>query len=120
MKILNVTNPKWSDLEGNQIDVTVEAEGLGLIPFTAHRNDTEAYSVEIFNKAVAGEYGEIAPYEEIAIPYDVLRRREYPSIGDQLDALMKWVASSESVDSESELKSLASNCMAIKDKYPKT
>jgi hypothetical protein len=45
-----------------------------------------------------------------ALPYDVLRRGEYPSIGDQLDALYK--AGVFPTDMAAKIK-------AVKDKYPK-
>lgn len=48
-----------------------------------------------------------------------LRRAEYPDIGDQLDAIMKWVAGENEITVTPELKSLAMTCMSVKAKYPK-
>lgn len=47
------------------------------------------------------------------------RQREYPPIGDQLDAIMKWLATEKEVSIPAELKSLAAKCMSVKSKYPK-
>jgi len=46
------------------------------------------------------------------------RRNEYPAIGDQLDAIMKWAFTETEIGLPAELKSLAAKCMAIKSKYP--
>lgn len=51
--------------------------------------------------------------------YDVLRAREYPPIGDQLDAIMKWIATENEFAVPAELKSIAMKCMSVKAKYPK-
>lgn len=47
------------------------------------------------------------------------RKPEYPPIGDQLDALMKWLATETEFSIPSELKSLAMKCMSVKARYPK-
>lgn len=49
--------------------------------------------------------------EEIPLTYEDLRRIEYPSIGDQLDALFKAGVFPEE---------MAAQIQAVKDKYPKT
>lgn len=45
-----------------------------------------------------------------------IRKRvsEYPAIGEQLDAIMKWVAGDDT-----EIKAIAAKCQAVKAKYPK-
>jgi hypothetical protein len=47
------------------------------------------------------------------------RALEYPPIGDQLDAIMKWLATENEFNIPKELKSLAMACMSVKAKYPK-
>lgn len=47
------------------------------------------------------------------------RAAEYPPIGDQLDALMKWLATEGEFNIPDELKSIAMTCMSVKAKYPK-
>lgn len=53
------------------------------------------------------------------VPYDEARRGEYPPIGDQLDAIMKWLATENEFNIPDELKSIAMKCMSVKAKYPK-
>lgn len=45
------------------------------------------------------------------------RHPEYPPIGDQLDAIMKWVAGENNLPQD--LKDIAAQCIAVKAKYPK-
>lgn len=47
------------------------------------------------------------------------RREAYPFIGDQLDAIMKWLATETEISIPAELKSIAMSCMSVKAKYPK-
>lgn len=47
------------------------------------------------------------------------RQVEYPDIGDQLDAIMKWLATENEFSVPAELKSIAMKCMSVKAKYPK-
>lgn len=49
--------------------------------------------------------------------YKDARRGEYPPIGDQLDAIMKWAATQDNLPDS--LKEIAAQCMAVKAKYPK-
>ena len=65
------------------------------------------------------EIAEAAAWAEANKPtYQELRRNEYPLVGDQLDAIMKWVAITEIALPE-ELKAVSAACMAVKAKYPK-
>lgn len=52
-------------------------------------------------------------------PHIDKRQREYPSIGDQLDAIMKWIATEKDLTVTKELKAISKKCMDIKTKYPK-
>ncbi len=47
------------------------------------------------------------------------RASEYPDIGDQLDAIMKWIAGENEISVTPELKSLAMQCMSVKSKHRK-
>lgn len=62
-----VAGLRWADAEHTRINMTVLfeelAEQYGPVPFTACPNDTEAHGRELFERAVAGEFGEIAEYE---------------------------------------------------------
>lgn len=57
--------------------------------------------------------------EKEATEYQVKRAAEYPPIGDQLDALMKWLSTESEFSIPAELKSIAMSCMSVKAKYPK-
>lgn len=69
-KILAIKNPAFSNAEGTAIDVTMIRTDFGAIPFTATENDTEETGREIYAAAMAGEYGEIAPYVVIIPPME--------------------------------------------------
>ena len=53
------------------------------------------------------------------LSYKQLRAAEYPDIGDQLDAIMKWLSTEGEFAIPKELKSIAMTCMSVKAKYPK-
>jgi len=65
MRTINsVKNPKWADPTGFRVDMDVDFDELDeiYVPFTAYKFDNEAHSVELFERALLGEFGEIAPY----------------------------------------------------------
>ena len=56
-------DPAFVTADSNEIDLTVKfVEIAEELPFTATPFDPEPYGVELFNNAVAGDYGNIAPY----------------------------------------------------------
>lgn len=56
-------NPIWNDAEGNSILLTVKWEEFNEeMPFSACSFDPEPWGVDLFNRAKAGEFGEVAPY----------------------------------------------------------
>ncbi len=59
----NVNNVRWANQAQTIIDCEVEFEGIGLAPFSATQVDIHGHGSEIFGRAVAGEFGSIAPYE---------------------------------------------------------
>jgi hypothetical protein len=62
MKYKNATSPRWSGPEA--IDMIVDFEGIGPVPFTATPGDCEAHGRELYVRAVAGDFGPIAAAEE--------------------------------------------------------
>lgn len=56
-----ITNARHN--EHGTIDVDLEHPEYGLIPFTASPNDPEEHGRTIYARALAGEAGEIAPYQ---------------------------------------------------------
>jgi len=47
------------------------------------------------------------------------RRAEYPAIGDQLDAIVKWLNAQTDIVLPDELKNIVDECMAVKQRHPK-
>ena len=62
MKITNVKAPVWANAEHTLLDVILETDVFGEIPFSASPDDVEAHGREIFADAVAGKFGVIAEY----------------------------------------------------------
>jgi hypothetical protein len=64
LTVLNARDPVWNDAAQTSLNlwVTFEetAETLGEMPFTASPADNEAYGRELFERAVALEFGPIA------------------------------------------------------------
>jgi hypothetical protein len=61
--IISARNPVWVDPEHTCIDLYVTFSHYpNEIPFTAHPNDCEEHGRVIFQRALAGEFGEIAEY----------------------------------------------------------
>jgi hypothetical protein len=56
-------DPIWNDDTGNAIHLTVRFEEINEdLPFTATSFDPEPHGRDLFERAKAGEFGEIAPY----------------------------------------------------------
>ena len=62
MKITNITNLTWANAEHTMINVALETDVFGEIPFSASPDDVEAHGREIFSDAIAGKFGTIAEY----------------------------------------------------------
>ena len=62
MIILNVKTPSWANAEHTLLDVTLETDAYGEIPFSASPDDVDAHGREIFADAVAGRFGAISEY----------------------------------------------------------
>jgi hypothetical protein len=62
-------DPIWNSDDGQQILLTVKWEEFNEeMPFGATSFDPEPYGVDLFNRAKAGEFGEVAPYVASIIP----------------------------------------------------
>jgi hypothetical protein len=62
-----VNTLKYANVEHTMINMIVKFAHLNEpIPFTASLNDSEAHGVDLYNRAVNGEFGPIAEYEPIA------------------------------------------------------
>jgi hypothetical protein len=65
MEYTTVTNLKYADGTGNVIDCVVDFVGLGQVPFTANSADVEPHGIDIYQRAVAGDFGSIDAF----VPY---------------------------------------------------
>jgi hypothetical protein len=61
MRYTNVTSPTWN-IDSTMIDCQVTFEVLGVLPFTASPNDTNAHGREIYARCIAGDFGPVAEY----------------------------------------------------------
>jgi hypothetical protein len=56
-------NPVYLNEEKTFINLIVKFEEFAEeMPFGASSNDPEPHGVDLYNRAVAGEFGEVAPY----------------------------------------------------------
>lgn len=63
LTIQSATNPVYANAEGTCIALDVKfAEFEEVMPFGATPNDPMVYGVELFARALNGEFGPIAPY----------------------------------------------------------
>ncbi len=62
MQIKNVKTPQWANAEHTLIDVVLDTDAYGEIPFSASPDDVEAHGRGIFADAVAGNFGAVAEY----------------------------------------------------------
>jgi len=60
----NARNPVWADYQKTVINLEVDFDELDeeYVSFTANPNDVEPHGVEIYNRALAGEFGPIADW----------------------------------------------------------
>jgi hypothetical protein len=56
-------DPAWNNAEHTSVVLTVKFEEfIEELPFTANPHDVMHYGVELYNRALAREFGPIAPY----------------------------------------------------------
>lgn len=63
-------NPKWANYGKRSIDLEVDFNELDeeYVPFNADPNDIVSWGPDLYNRAIAGEFGEIAEFE---VPADL-------------------------------------------------
>jgi hypothetical protein len=63
LTIESATNPIYANEEGTAVELQVKFEEFNeILPFGATSYDPLPYGVELYNRALAGEFGPIAPY----------------------------------------------------------
>lgn len=62
-------NPVWNDENNSSIFLTIKwEEFVEELPFTAAPWDSEEWGRDIYARAAAGEFGEVAPYVAPVLP----------------------------------------------------
>ena len=66
MNILSASNPVWVREDQSMLNLTVEFVELPgeKLLFTASPDDVESHGQELWQRAISGEYGPIAPWVE--------------------------------------------------------
>lgn len=66
MKYSTIRNLQWANAEHTAINCEVNFDSLveDFVPFTASADDLYEHTKDIFEKAIAGEFGEILEYVE--------------------------------------------------------
>lgn len=62
MNVKSARNPQWADDENTGIDLLVTFTEIGEVAFTAHPGDSEKHGRELFERAVAGEFGSVVAH----------------------------------------------------------
>jgi hypothetical protein len=72
MEYTTVQNLRWGNREHTSLICDVTFTSLGTVPYTPSPNDCVAHSREIYERCMAGEFGQIADYEldETEHPYE--------------------------------------------------
>jgi hypothetical protein len=66
MKLIYAKDPKWANRRQTLINLIVRFEEINEdLPFTASPTDSEAHGRDIYARAVAGEFGTIAPFDPV-------------------------------------------------------
>ena len=101
-------SPKWSNYEQTQIDLMVDFDELDevFVPFTASANDKEPHGPYLYERAVAGDFGEIEPFRKpdpfTGSDAQAILRRERTTLLEETDYIempTKWATLSESEQS---------------------
>lgn len=59
----NIKLPRYSSTSGNSIAVKCDIRGIGSdILFTASKTDSTLYGRNLYERALAGEFGDVAEY----------------------------------------------------------
>lgn len=95
------SRPRWSAADHSTIDLDIEYEHIGKpSSTTASPFDTEAHGRQLFQRALAGEFGEIAPYEPPP---------QAPNIGWPAGARAAWEAYQASPEGQQRYKEMVAH-----------
>ncbi|WP_426781106.1 phage tail protein [Pseudomonas syringae] len=92
--VLSARNPYWSSQARTTIELMVVFEGLvethGELPFTASPQDPEPHGVELYERALAGEFGPVqdTPVELVRVQVMCIRGDRSAAATARIDELM--------------------------------
>ena len=99
----------------------LEEANLAGLPFSFTQQgitlpqNTDAQTVSAVQALIANHNStDVNPYE-----YRIERAKAYPQISDQMDEVMKWIATSSDASIPASLSAIADACMAVKASFPK-
>ncbi|KPW66788.1 Tail fiber assembly domain-containing protein, partial [Pseudomonas syringae pv. broussonetiae] len=115
--VISARDPRWSDMTHTYINLWVLfaefKDTYGEVPFSASPNDSAAHGVDLFNRALAGEFGPVLEPTEEAVLQQVTSQRNnlssnatyrIHSLLDELDILQDAIAMN--LATEEQLKSV--------------
>jgi len=81
-------NPKWSNPRQTQVELEVDFDELDdeYVPFLADPNDIVSWGPDLFNRAVAGEFGPIPPFE---VPANTTQEESLELIRAMRDSILE-------------------------------
>ncbi|KPW73582.1 MULTISPECIES: phage tail protein [Pseudomonas syringae group] len=113
--VSSARNPRWADQAHTSIVLWVVFEETkelyGEVPFAASADDPEPHGVDLFNRAIAGEFGEILePTEDMVMAHVMIMRGGYSAgatekinaLANELDTLQDAVALGLATESQRE------------------
>lgn len=120
MKINSASNPKYADSTNSAINLDVNFEDIGTVPFSSSLSDHEAHGRDLFTRAKAGEFGPVAPFVPyVKTPSEIEQAESNKAKADitvalstALPQILAYIAAKP--DAPATLKTLASQIDAFK------
>lgn len=81
--------PAWANKEHTAINITLESDQFGTIPFTATQADPEAHGRELFSKAARGDFGPVAEYVAPDKTLEKIEQEITEAVRSHLDAVVQ-------------------------------
>ncbi|WP_312156356.1 tail fiber assembly protein [Lelliottia nimipressuralis] len=112
MEFIRVLDAVYASQAGDVIDCQVEIEGLGLLPFSASKNDPELHGQQLYEALISGKWGDIAAYTppneeevagQIAAAAQALKTERFAEATAMIDSLQFAVDAGEATGDEVEL-----------------
>ena len=101
--------------ESGAIDLLVTFPGLGEVPFTASPDDIEPHGRQIYARAIAGDFGPIAPYTPRARPPREIRDEKRCQRSATVNALTVTTASGKVFNADEESQNRMVRVLKVAD-----